>query len=101
MPIPALNRHGLLPPGVHECTLEDIRNRFVDLVLVLAAGHDLRADLSPDEYNVVSRRQVRQRFGFDLVVVRAGTLEYGEAVAFFQQVRLRPGLSKGILRLQL
>jgi hypothetical protein len=28
MPIPALNGDGLLPAGVHDCTLEDIRERF-------------------------------------------------------------------------
>jgi hypothetical protein len=28
MPIPPLDEHGLLPPGVHHCTLEEIRARF-------------------------------------------------------------------------
>lgn len=28
MPIPALNDDGLLPEGVHDCTLEEIRERF-------------------------------------------------------------------------
>ena len=28
MPIPALNRDGLLPPGIHECSLDEIRHRF-------------------------------------------------------------------------
>ena len=38
----------------------------VDLVLVLSAGHDLAANLRPFEYNALSRRMVRQRYGFDL-----------------------------------
>jgi hypothetical protein len=28
MPIPALDQDGLLPAGVHECTLSEIRSRF-------------------------------------------------------------------------
>jgi hypothetical protein len=28
MPIPALNEDGFLPPGVHECTLEELQQRF-------------------------------------------------------------------------
>jgi hypothetical protein len=28
MPIPALNAEGLLPDGVHDCTLDEIRERF-------------------------------------------------------------------------
>ena len=28
MPIPVLNEDGLLPPGVHDCTLEEVATRF-------------------------------------------------------------------------
>lgn len=28
MPIPALNQIGLLPPGLHDCSLEEVRARF-------------------------------------------------------------------------
>jgi hypothetical protein len=28
MPIPGLNDAGLLPPGVHDCTLDELRQRF-------------------------------------------------------------------------
>ena len=28
MPIPSLDRHGLLPPGVHNCTLTEIGQAF-------------------------------------------------------------------------
>ena len=44
---------------------------------------------------------VRKRFGFDMVAVRENTAELDEAVAFFKQVRGKPGLRKGILRLTL
>jgi hypothetical protein len=28
MPVPSLDQHGLLSPGVHDCTLDEIRDRF-------------------------------------------------------------------------
>src|SRR5207302_7617066 len=40
----------------------------IDMILVVLAGHDFEADLSPSAYNVLSRRRVRRRFGFDLLV---------------------------------
>ena len=55
----------------------------IDLVLVLPLAHDLKADLSPAQYNLVSRRSVQNRYGFDMVAVRENTREYDEAVAFF------------------
>ena len=148
MPIPALDQHGLLPAGVHDCAPDEIKTAFgsfqttdqrpklfqklsaliaevrvarfarcllidgsfvtvkpepndIDLVLVLPLAHDLTADLPPTQYNLVSKRRVQKRFGFDIVTVRENTLEYDEAVAFFQQVRHQPALRKGILRLLL
>jgi hypothetical protein len=47
------------------------------------------------------KRRVQKRFGFDIIVVRENTLEYEEAVAFFQQVRGERPARKGILRLAL
>jgi len=148
MPIPPLDKHGFLPVGVHDCTLEELKAAFgsfqttdqrpklfqklqllvaeiraaqfarsllidgsfvtfkpdpndIDLVLVLPHGHDVAADLPPVQYNLVSKRRVQKRFGFDMVAVRESTLELNEAVAFFQQVRHQPDLRKGILRLVL
>ncbi len=73
----------------------------IDLVLVLPHTHDLKADLSPVQYNLVSKRRVQRQYGFDMVVVRENAVEYDEAVAFFQQVRGQPALRKGVLRLAL
>ena len=148
MPIPTFDEYGLLPVGVHDCTLAEVRSRFgsfqttdrrpglfqklelliaeaqaaqfvhnllidgsfvtaepepndIDLVLVLPPTHDIGADLPPAQYNLVSKRSVQRRFGFDIVVVRENSVEYDEAVAFFQQVRHQPALRKGILRLNL
>jgi hypothetical protein len=73
----------------------------VDFVVVVVAGHDFAADLEPNEYNVLSKRRVRRRFGFDIVLARAGTEEVTETAEFFQQVKGRPQARKGILRLRL
>lgn len=148
MPIPDFDPHGLLPVGVHDCTLEEVAARFgvfrgneqrprlmakleafiteargagfarwvlvdgsfvtaqpnpndIDLVLVLPATHDDAADLPPMQYNLVSRRRVRSRHGFDLLVAAENTSEYDQAVAFFAQVRGQRALRKGLLRILL
>ena len=71
----------------------------IDLVVVLPSTHDRAAELLPLQYNVVSKKRVRSRFGFDTVSVRQGTIEYASSIEFFQQVRGEPGLRKGLLRL--
>jgi len=71
----------------------------IDLVVIVMSGHDYAADLLPSQYNVLSKFRVRKRFGFDMVAVREDTTEFEDAAAFFQQVRNRPNLRKGILRL--
>jgi len=73
----------------------------IDLILVVPAGHDFSVDLRPIEYNVLSQRRVRRRFGLDLLVARTDSEEYRRYVEFFQQVRLEPGGKKGILRIRL
>jgi hypothetical protein len=73
----------------------------IDLVLLVSANHDFAADLQPSAYNVLSKRRVNRRFGFDLLVARADSEEYRRYVGFFQQVRLEPGRKKGILRIWL
>ena len=148
MPIPNLEPSGFLPPGIHDCTLSELRERFgtfqgsdlrsklfakleefiaeakrsgivrglivngsfvtaklapndIDVIIVVAGTHDFAADLSPTEYNILSKQRVRRRFGFDLLVAREGSLEYSRWTEFFQQVRLEPGREKGILKVAL
>jgi len=71
----------------------------IDLVLVLPRAHDVSADLPPAQYNLVSKRRVQKRYGFDMVAVREEMQEYEAAVGFFQQERHEPTLRKGLLRL--
>jgi hypothetical protein len=73
----------------------------IDLVVVLAAGHDFRADLGVSAYNVVDRGRVRRAYGFDVFVAEDGSADYAALVRFFQRVRLPSGLSKGILKVDL
>lgn len=147
MPIPAFDERGLLPGGVHDCTLDEIKAKFgsfkrserrsglferllafsaearssgivrsmivngslvtaepepndIDLIVVVRAEHDFLADLNPSAYNVLSKRRVQRRFGFDLLVAREHSVEYERWTEFFQQVRLEPERRKGILRVQ-
>jgi hypothetical protein len=73
----------------------------IDMVVVVSGTHDFSADLTPRDYNLLSKRRVRQRFGFDIVLARAGTTEVSETAAFFQQIRGAPSQRKGILRIRL
>jgi hypothetical protein len=148
LPIPNLNEQGLLPPGIYDCSLEEIGERFgafqstdrrsrlyrrlqeyliqvrstnlavavivdgsfvtskhapgdIDLVLVLPSNHDFSAELQPMAYNVLARRRVSRRSGFDALVARENTREYTEYAADFQRVRGQPHLQKGMLRTRL
>ena len=70
----------------------------IDLVLVLSAAHDLATNFRPFEYNALSRRMVRKRYGFDVLVARAGSSELAEYIEFFQQVRGERDRRKGLLK---
>ena len=148
MAIPDLSDEGFLPEGVHECSLDEIQQRFggtpaldrrsalfaklvdyiqelrstelaaglivdgsfvtnktepndVDLVLILPTNHDFTATLRPFEYNVLSRRRVRKRYDFDVLVARENSPELLEYVEFFQQTRGETDRRKGILKVLL
>jgi hypothetical protein len=73
----------------------------IDLVLVAASSYDFLTDLPPGAYNVLAHHRVRRQFGFDIVVVRNDSENFEQAAAFFQQVKQRPGMKKGILRIKL
>ncbi|MCK6527595.1 hypothetical protein L6R50_08540 [Myxococcota bacterium] len=144
MPIPELTPDGLLPPGVHECTFAEVRERFgrfclghpgrhvlverlraflaearttpaiawlavdgsfvtaepdpgdIDLVLALRADHDFQSELRPFEYNLLSRRRVGTRYGFDVLVGAEGTPALARHMEYFQLTR--DGRAKGILK---
>ena len=61
-----------------------------------------RQELSRDrfEYDVLSRRQARKIYGFDLLVAMPASAAYAEYLAFFAQVRGETSRRKGFLRLR-
>jgi hypothetical protein len=147
MPIPELNEAGFLPEGVHQATLEEVRDRFgrfqrtdrrpalfaklshyfaeirasglaeavivdgsfvtakdepsdIDLILILRPDHEDRVELRPFEYNAVSKPRVRRRFRFDILIARRGSDEHGKYLDFFQRVKGRPDLRKGVVEVR-
>lgn len=148
MPIPQLLPDGLLPDGIHECTIEEIVERFgrfqdtdrrpklakelatylielrsagigkylivdgsfvtseprpgdVDLLLVLRDDVDLSASVPPFRYNARSKRYVRKHFNFDFFFGYEGDPTATEYLALFRDVKYRPGLVKGYLKVVL
>lgn len=73
----------------------------IDLIVVLEKGHDFEMELRPMDYNVLSRRRVRRRYGFDVFVEVEDSERYKERVEFFQQVKDSADLTKGLLRIAL
>lgn len=73
----------------------------IDVVLAVVASYDFSTDLPPAVYNLLAQHRVRRRFGFDIVVVESDSENLDQAVAFFQQVKQRRGVKKGILRIKL
>ena len=68
----------------------------IDVVLVLPLGWDWRAVSRPFEYNVISRRVVRQQHRIDLKVVVAGSEAESDWLAFFEKVSRRWSQQLGI-----
>lgn len=146
--IPPFDEQGVLPDGLHDCTIEEVAERFgrfrssdrrlrlwerfrdfideakatgaieamlvdgsfvtatddpnnIDLVLVVSVGFDFSVDLAPTVYNLMAQRYMRRQFGFDIVVAQEGSENLAQAVSFFRQVKQRPGVMKGVLRIKL
>ena len=77
------------------------RPNDIDLILILPIDWDLRAELPPDAYNLLSKTRVKRFWGFDILVARAETTEYFKYVEFFQRVRYSKTRRKGIVRITL
>lgn len=73
----------------------------IDLIVILSASHDFSAQIRPFEYNILSRRQVRKRYGLDVLVAQTGQTELDEYIEFFAQVRGAPDQTKGMLKVVL
>jgi hypothetical protein len=150
--LPVMTDQNMLPPGVHDATMEEVRERFgtfqktnrrcrlfeklaeyvkevqkagcevivdgsfvmssidepddIDLVLILPDSWDFAAELKPFEYNLISKRQVKKFYGFDVFAVRANSPEQREWIDFFSKVNVKwcqpldipVGTRKGLVR---
>jgi hypothetical protein len=73
----------------------------IDLIVVLPADHDMSGELSPQEYNLLSKRRLRsENYPFDVFVAPDGSLIYHEVLGLFCKVKGRTDLKKGLLRVR-
>jgi hypothetical protein len=73
----------------------------IDLIVVFPSDHDFSRPLPPREYNLLSKRRLRDAgYPFDIFVVAAGGTAYKKALRLYQQVRGRDDLEKGLLRVR-
>jgi hypothetical protein len=147
MPIPPLSIAGVLPDGLHECTLEEVLDQFarfqgsdrrpslgrelqeymaelrsaqvgkylvvdgsfvtakpapsdIDLLLVLRDDVRLGDILPPFRYNARSKTYIRKKYRFDFFPAYDDGSAV-EMIAFFRQVKYRPGEVKGLLKVKL
>lgn len=145
MAIPDLDDDGLLPVGLHECSIEELKEAFgrfndsdrrprlfkdlaryldevaeadvgrylvvngsfvtakpdpndIDVLLVLRDDLDLARPVPPYEYNARSKKYVRREFGLDLFPVFENDASFDQMIGIFRQVKHRPGVVKGILK---
>lgn len=155
--VPTLDDRGLLPPGIHDFTMEQIEKLFgrfqrtdrrprlfkklreyvdelrltgwkvqllvngsfvmgrvdepddIDLIVVLPKRWNTAAELRPFEYNLLSKRRTRRKFGFDVFPVQKNSKDERRMVRFFQGVNVKwheplgltRRLKKGLVRVVL
>lgn len=72
-----------------------------DIDLLVATRRNKQVDvLLPVDYNLVSRKRVAREFEFDVLAAPTGSRAFQIYVDWFRQVRGRPGLEKGLLRVK-
>jgi hypothetical protein len=79
----------------------------IDIILVLPAGWDMTQDLRPYQYNLVSKKDVKRKYMFDCLTVRAGSEEEQYWISYFSQVNVKwyepyefaVGATKGLVRI--
>jgi uncharacterized protein DUF6932 len=73
----------------------------VDLLIILPADWNFHEELPIEAYNLLSKKRVRRRWGFDILVACEGTPECVRYAECFQGIRNNSSWRKGVLRLQL
>ena len=61
----------------------------IDLVLILSDNWDMTADLLPYQYNLVSKRDVRRKYSFDVFAVKEGTRAEEKWIDFFTKINTK------------
>lgn len=81
----------------------------IDLILIFAKNWDMASELKPYQYNLVSKRDLKREYPFDLLSAPSGSGAEKEWTDFFMQVNVKwyeahgfpNGATKGILRIAL
>lgn len=73
----------------------------IDLVVALRSNVEPDDSWSPYKANLINRKQVQTRYGFDVFVAAVDSLEYSKYVEFFYRTREFPTQLKGLVRLAL
>lgn len=81
----------------------------IDLILVLPVDWDFAAELRPFQYNLISTRDIKRRYPFDVFTVRASSPEEARWIGFFSKVGVKwyescdlpDGRRKGLVRIAL
>jgi predicted nucleotidyltransferase len=79
----------------------------IDVVIALRQDFDLEQELRPFEYEIQSKRRVKEKYRFDAKVAVDGSDVYLQAIEFFAQVRTddpdqaTQQTRKGLLRIEL
>jgi hypothetical protein len=58
----------------------------IDLILILPPEWDETAELQPYQYNLVSKKRVKQEFGLEVFAVLSGSPREEQWIGFFSQV---------------
>ncbi len=61
----------------------------IDMILVLPEDWDMDADLKPYQYNLVSKKRIKQEYRFDVFAVQKGSLDEQRWINFFSGVNLK------------
>jgi hypothetical protein len=73
----------------------------IDIIVTLRPDHDWSTELSAMDYALVTRREIRRRFGFDALLAIEYGRDYERYVEFFGRVREDTAVRKGMLRIEL
>jgi len=145
---------GVLPEGVHLCTIEEVDETFggfqrtdcrirltqklrslveeakrsgivaalvidgsyvtrknepgdIDVIVVLRSDFDQTPPLRPFEYDMQSKRRLKEKYRFDFKIAVDGSIQYNDGVEFFSQIRqadtdqTTTRTRKGLLRIEL